>query len=294
MTRTLWSTTAACCALFLALSPARANLVVGTFDSTRATTANILTGLYTHEAVASLTSHFPGTTFATAPTLTPQFLSGINILLIASPMTDSTEITPLSSSEQTAMLNFVKAGGSAFLVADGYSPFIPADTSMVSPFGMSIVDDGLTGVLNATPTTQSHPVINGPFGDTTSILLYGAGVFTSLGPYATDLANMDALHMPVLAAIPSHALSPTSGRVVIISDSQAFIDDTAGGFFPQQQALFLNTINYLATPEPSGLALAGIAGALVALAAGAPRIRRRRSWTSCGAASRACDVEQSA
>jgi hypothetical protein len=275
--RTVCGLTLTVFALCIMQSHAQAGLVIGTFDSTRATTANVLTGNYTHEAIASLTSHFPGTTFATAPMLTPQFLSGINILLIASPMTDSTEITPLSSSEQTAMLNFVKAGGSAFIIAEGYSPFIPTDTSMVSPFGMSIVDDGLTGILTATPTTQSHPVINGPFGDTTTIPLYGAGVFPLLGPYATSLAYEDATHKSVLAAIPSGALSPTSGRVVIISDSNVFIDDTQGGFFPQGQPLFLNTINYLATPEPSAIVLAGVGGAIVALGSIVRRRKRHRA-----------------
>jgi len=256
----------------ISFSTVFAHPVVGTFDSSRATTANFLTGLFTGEARASFNAHFPGATFATSPTLTPGFLSGIDVLVIGSPKTDTVGINPLSVAEQTALLSFVQAGGNAFLVADGFSAFIPAAQSMVQPFGMTIVDDGLSGVLAATPTTHAHPVINGPFGDIASILLLGAGVFTSLGPGAT-LATMDISHLPVLAAIEQHALGPTSGRVVIISDASFLVDDTLGGFFPQSQTLFLNTMSYLGVPEPSGLALAGIASAGLALAA---RLFKRR------------------
>jgi hypothetical protein len=218
--------------------------------------------------MASLNSAFPGTTFATAPTLTPQFLDQIDVLLIGSPKTDAIGITPLSAGEQTALFNFVSGGGRAFLVADGFSPFIPAAQSMLQPFGMTIVDDGLSGVLNATPTAPAHPVISGPYGTTTSIQVFGSGVLTALGP-ASGLANMDALNQPVLAAIAEHALSPTSGRVVIIADASFLVDDVLGGFYPQSQALFLNTMNYLFVPEPSGGVLAAAACGIVVLAGAA-------------------------
>lgn len=244
----------------LAASPVQASLVLGVFDSTRATTANLATGNFTSQLNASLTAHFPGVSYAATPTLTPQFLAGVNILVIAPDKTDTVGITPLSASEQSALLNYVLAGGNAFLVVDGFSPFIPAAQSMVSPFGMTIVDDGLTGVLGVTPTTQAHPVINGPFGDTTSFSVFGAGLFTSLGPHAVSLATMNATGLPVLAVIGPHALGPNSGRVVLITDSSLFVDSTLGGFFPQSETLFLNTIQYLAVPEPSSVGLAIAAG----------------------------------
>ncbi|HEY4309461.1 MAG TPA: hypothetical protein VGN12_08420 [Pirellulales bacterium] len=252
---------------------ARATQIVGTFNSLRSTTANFLMGDYTHEAQAAFDTNFPNATIESTSTLTTQFLSGINTLVIGSPSTESTGITPLSTSEQSALLNFVLAGGNAFLIADGYIPYTAAAESFVKPFGMTIVDDGLSGVLYATPTTQSNPVINGPFGDVTTIPLYGAGIITNLGPYATTLATMNALNKPVLAEIPAHALGPTSGRVLIVTNAAFMMDDAAGGFFSQDPQLFLNAMNYALTPEPTSLALATVALAGFAVAGMRGRFR---------------------
>ncbi len=276
MIRTTSWTVAGLCLFSAALGSARADMVVGVFDSTRTTTANIVTGIFTHDAVASLLSHFPGTTFSSSPTLTPPFLAGVNVLIIGSPMTDSVGITPLSAGEQSALLNYVLSGGSAFLIAEGYSPFLAAAQSMISPFGMTTVNDSLTGVLSATPNAPAHPVINGPFGNTGTIYVYGSGMFTNLGPYATSLARMDLTQQSVLAVIESHAMGPTSGRVVFMADSTVLVNGALGGFFPQYEPLFLNTIDYLAVPEPSGLVMAGILGSALMVAAG-KCCRKRRS-----------------
>lgn len=257
-------------------SRAEAGLVIGTFDSTRATDANLANGVLAEDMRASLASHFPGSSFSTAPSLTSSFLSKVNILAITSAKDGTLPITALSSSEQTALLSFVKAGGSAFLIAEGYSPYIPAAQSMVGPFGLTIADDGLTGVLHSTPTALTHPVIHGPFGDVTDIYDYGSGVFTNLGLYAHSLAKMDAKNLPVLAAIEKNALGPGSGRVVLMTDASPFADDADEGAFSLHETLFLNTIQYLATPEPSGLALAGIAGGVGALLTGVRTMRRSR------------------
>jgi hypothetical protein len=267
-----WSTLiAVVCVVSLASPTVFGAPIVGTFNSARASTANFLMGNYTHQAQASFATNFPNVSIETTQTLTSQFLSGINTLVIGSPSTETTGIVPLSSSEQTALYNFVLGGGNAFLIADGYSPYTAAANSFVKPFGMTIADDGLTGVLYATPTTQSSPVINGPFGDVTSIPLYGAGIITNLGSHATDLANMNALNKPVYAEIPAHALGPTSGRVLIITNAAFMMDSTAGGFFPQDPQTFLNAMNYVLTPEPSAMALASVAVAIVA----ASRLRRQ-------------------
>jgi hypothetical protein len=261
-----------------ALRPAEASFVVGTFDSTRSSTANPITGLFTSDAITSLNANFPGTTFVAAPTLTPAFLAGVDVLFIGSADTDAIGIAPLSVAEQTALFDFVQAGGRGFLVVDGFSPFIAAAQSMVAPFGMTIVDDGLTGVLGVTPTTPAHPVIDGPYGDTTAIPMFGAGVFTNLGPYATTLATLNATGQPVLAAIEAQALGPNSGRVVMITDSHPFVDAALGGGFALNETLFLNTFEYLRVPEPGGQTLAALGAGGIGLAAifGARRRRRRR------------------
>ncbi len=267
-----------------AACPARAGFTLGTFDTTRSSTANVL-GPIASDLIAALNTNFPGTTYVTAPTLTPAFLDTVDVLLISSADTILGDpvvsgITPLSAAEQTALSNFVQGGGRALLVVDGYSPYLAAAQSILDPFGMTIADDGLTGTVFASPTTTAHPVINGPFGETTSIPMFGAGVFTDLGPYATSLATMDATDQPVLAAIENGFLGPGSGRVVLMADAHAFVNDDHGGYFTQGETLFLNTIEYLTVPEPEGGTLAtlgaGGVGLLVALRRYRPRRRGQR------------------
>jgi hypothetical protein len=263
----------AACALTVA-RPALAGIVVGTFNSTRASLANLANGPGATQIRASLAANFPGSSFATSATLTSSFLNDIDVLMITSADTDSNPITPLSSVEQAALLNYVKAGGTAFLMAEGYSPFITAAQSMIAPFGMTIVDDGLSGLLLGHPTNLSHPVFDGPFGDTPIMGVLGAGIFTNLGPYAHTIATMDANGKPIVAAIESHAIGPNSGRVVMITDASLFADNDDGGFFSEHQTLFLNTMHFL-VPEPSGFLLGGVGLFAVGWLA-----RRRQTQTS--------------
>ena len=146
---------------------ADAGEVIGTFGAPRVTDADLSlsSGTVASDAHNALVANFPEATFVTSPTLTPSFLSGINVLMITSAMSSTEPLSPLSSSEETALFNFVKGGGNAFLIMEGFSPFISAVNSIVNPFGMTIVDDGLTGVLQVTPVGPSNPIINGPFGD---------------------------------------------------------------------------------------------------------------------------------
>ncbi|HEY4311258.1 MAG TPA: PEP-CTERM sorting domain-containing protein [Pirellulales bacterium] len=247
-------------------------LVIGTWNSTRAGIANIPTGEFSTQAVASLETNFPGMSFKTTTTLTPQFFQGVNMLFIDTAQTDSVPITPLSSSEQSALLNFVKGGGSAFLLTEGYAPFVQASQSVLAPFGITIADDNLDGLMAGNPVNEPNPIFDGPYGSTASILLYGAGDYPNLGPHATSLADNAINGLPVMAVIPPHALSPTSGAVVMVADSTSFIDVAAGGAFTEFEPLFLNTVTYLTTPEPGSLALALLGGAVLVGVAG----RRRR------------------
>jgi len=257
----------------LSTRPAAA-LVIGTFDASRAGAGNIAAGDFTHSVVSTINTQFPGSSFVTFPTITSPALTGVDILMIAADKSAADPITELSASEQSAMLDFVKAGGRALILADAWGNHVPASQSMVGPFGLTVVDDGLTGVQLAQITNPTHPVINGPFGSTSQIGLYGAGNFTSLGPSAVGLANELATGLPVAAAIEAHALSSTSGRVVLYTDTQMYIDSAMQGFFPTHMVLFQNTMAYLApVPEPGSLAM--MAAALAGLAIVAHRRRRR-------------------
>lgn len=264
------------CLLASSCSHAQAALIVGAFDASRAGDANVITGIFSEDSIAALSANFPGTDYTSAPELTPKFLAGIDILVLTPASSQTTAITPLSVSEQSALLDFVKAGGSALLIGDGVYPFITVTQSFMAPLGVTFGDDFLTGPLYVESVAALHPVMNGPFGEVPAAIVYGSGQFTNLGPYATPLAEIAANQTPVFAAIERQALGPTSGRIVLIGDTTPFIDEDNGGFFGLQEhrSLFLNSINYLATPEPSSLVLLGIAGGVLGLIQGALRVKQ--------------------
>lgn len=270
---TTWTFAGALLWASLATTAAQAGIVIGTWDTSRASTSNTATGSFGTQRQAALATNYPGYTYATTPTLTSEFLnSGITFLSITPADTSAVPITPLSEAEQTALFNFVASGGNAFLVAEGFAPFVDSANSMLAKFGMTIADDGLTGTLLGAPTTHAHPVIHGPYGDTSSIGVIGAGIVTTKGPYAFPLATMNANGQTILAVIDRNAIAPGSGRVVITTDATLFVDSGAGGLFPSHQALYLNIVQFL-VPEPTTWTLAASgAAALVFLG-----IKRRRA-----------------
>ncbi|MBL9123078.1 MAG: PEP-CTERM sorting domain-containing protein [Planctomycetaceae bacterium] len=261
----------------LSCLPADAALVVGAFDASRAGAANVTSGDFSTESMSLLQAEFVGTTFATSPSLTPEFLAGVDILILTPASSATTAIAPLSTDEQDALLGFVKAGGRALLLAEGENPFIPVAATYMALFGVTLVDDGLTGLHPGESIAPAHPIINGPFGEVAGALFYGHGKFSDLGPYATPLAKVSSNGDITLAAIESGALGPGSGRVVLMADSTPFFDSDDGGFFVlgEHQALFLNTIQFLSVPEPTTQHLLAVGGGLAAI--GAALGRRRRS-----------------
>ncbi len=264
------------CLILLAVAPAQAAFVVGGFDATRAGVANVINGIYSEDTIAATVDSFPGMTFAATPKLTPEFLSGINVLVLTPASSETKAITALSASEQAALLDFVKAGGSALLICE-LTTFLPASQSFLSPFGVTAIDDNVTGLITTETTQPSHPVVNGPFGAVPGALMYGAVKFSNVGPYAQTIMTNSANGDSVLAVIESHALGPNSGRVVMIADGSVFIDGNNGGLFGVQEhrSLFLNSINFLAVPEPSTLTLLGIAAAISAVGVTTRRIKSR-------------------
>ena len=133
---------------------AAAGLVVGGFDAARGGFESLAPG--EDSALASdISSAYPGTTFSFANTLTPSFLSGVQAVILGVATTDTSAVTPLSTSEQSALLNFVLGGGTALIFADNStfaSGAAATNASFVSPFGVTI-----TGTLNG---GQTAPIIN--------------------------------------------------------------------------------------------------------------------------------------
>jgi hypothetical protein len=259
-----------CFAVYLALivSPSveASTLVIGGFTGARGGGGSVVA----NPALQTLIlNQYPGATFSSASTLTSSYLSTVTDLMISVAVTNSSAITPLSAAEQTALVNFVKAGGTALLFTDNstFDPNAPAvNASFLSPFGLS--DTGtLSGVQSSTIVNSLFPVVTGPAGTATGFNTNFPGWFTSTGS-ALVLATLNLNNEPDLAVLLPGALSPGSGAVVFFADANNLgggsMSDTADNI------LILNALALaptpLSMPEPSSviLLLTGVA-ALFAL-----------------------------
>lgn len=202
--------------------PALSALTVGSFNLTRGgieslanTDENGLRG-----AILRL---FPGTRFRYAGTLTVAFLSTVKVVVIGVAAAPTTPIMALSSSEQTALVNFVKAGHTALILVDNDLQFQTASTSLLAPFGLSS-----TGVLDndqkATFLSRAtDPIRSGPAGTATGLDTSWPAWFNKLGT-SVELAKLSANGMPALAYTAPGKFSAGSGAVVFFADSSLMVD----------------------------------------------------------------------
>ena len=246
----------------------------GGFDLSRGGGLSLADGSMTSALQGDISSTFPGSTLTASSTLTSSYLSTIQILIVSSGTSDNTATTPLSSSEQTALLNFIKAGGGAIILVDndtfaGTPTSSNANNSFLSPFGLHITGT-LNGVQAVNVTNSSHPVTNGPFGPVTGYTTNFPGWFDILGPTAIGLANLASNNQVVLAAINPGTLMAGSGGVVFLGDANAVTDQFSN---PSDVRLINNAIAFVgpslsAVPEPSSLVLGSLALVSVAVFAG--------------------------
>lgn len=240
---------------FVALLPASALSapVVGGFDSPRSGSYGYLASPRTVVAKALLLVMYPGVELPGTQELTPEFLSGLDAALLVTSEPAGSIDTPLSASEQTALFDYIKAGGNALIVGEGGFDNVAVDQSFFTPFGITAVgrEGGTEKATVIQPNT--HPIVNGPYGTFTTLTGDNVGWFSNLGPYAQPLANLDFNGQPILAVIERGALGPGSGAVVLTADSDLLFN------LPLSQ----NIARYLLeVPEPSTwlLMLPGAAG----------------------------------
>ncbi len=240
--------------LFLALTAtaivapfARADsLIVGGFDSARAGSFSLTSDTSLEDEI---TGQFPDSTFTSTTTLTSSYLDTVNALIIVVATGCCSAITPLSASEQAALLGFVEDGGTALLFTDNstFAATAPAvNNSFLSPFGLS-AEGTLDGPQSSTIVDDTNPVIDGPAGTATGFATDYPGWFSSLGP-AQELAELTANGEPDLAVLMPGSLGPGSGAAVFFADGN-YIGQ------PSDDTLILNALalaspSPVATPEP--------------------------------------------
>jgi MYXO-CTERM domain-containing protein len=269
--RRLWAapaTVALVLALLAAFAPAsEASPIIVSFDTTRGGIDGFADNPIQASARALIQSNFPGATFTGSPVLTSSFLQGADLVFVGTAFSTSTAITPLSASEQSALLSFVLGGGGAILAVDNTNqsvspPASVTDNSLVNPFGV-IADGDLFPSAAQNPVTgtfvnSANPIANGPFGSPTSFLMRRPGYFSSLGLNAEPVI-VDPFGNPVLAIIYPGSLGPNSGPVVFDADLDVLDPSVAANNLPT----VLNAFAFaLPTPEPSSglLAVLGFAG----------------------------------
>jgi len=225
------------------------NLIIGGFDYDRSGDASFPLGTNFSQARTAILSYYPSTMFTNFTTLTASNLAAVKILIIGTASTVTNKISPLTGEEQTALLDFVKAGGAAILLTenDSFSPSAnTANNSFLTPFGMGSAGTIAGPAYLGVPSPLEHLVTSGPFGVVTNYTQFEPGAITNLGPYATALVPNDA--GTALAVIDSGLIVAGSGPVVFFSDMSGFWD--TDGWFPTNAALFLNVIEFCLNPAP--------------------------------------------
>lgn len=216
---------------------------VGTFNQARAGAASFNSGSFYDEARLALTGTFTQVRTTEFFSLSTTSLEGIRILLLDASFGNTKAITPLNAEEQGAMRSFVEAGGCAVLVTDNDSyeeggNALAANNSLVTPFGMS-TEGTLNGkIMASVPDTGRSPITSGRFQIVGQFAQNYPGAVTDPGPDGMVLGTNSL--GAALVVIPARALTPTSGPVIVISDSNTFADAEDQGFFPENTGLFLN------------------------------------------------------
>jgi hypothetical protein len=196
--------------------PAEGQLVIGTFDEARGGIGSLFSANSASDLLAVQTN-YPCATVTASPSLTPEFMSGVDVLWITAVFGSTDPIIPLSASEQSALSDHISAGGGALLFTDNDSQFFLASQSFLVPFGLVATGTVLSGDSVTVTSPTSTPVTDGPFGLVTNYTVSFPGWYIGLGT-AQGLATLDSNGETTLAWIPPGQISPSAGGIVFFSD----------------------------------------------------------------------------
>jgi hypothetical protein len=224
--------------------PVHADIVIGGFDATRGGLASFPTGSFFDSARQACQQNFDGVTFSSSPTLTPEYLSNVDVLVLSSIINNADRVTPLTFEERQALFDFVAAGGALLGLLDNQQF---SETGIEAPFGLHAA--GLLIDLTAsTIVDPSSPLASGPFGTVTTFSQAWPGYFDVV-PASCSTVAVNGLGTS-LGTIARDALGTGSGPCAFYSDNQTFIDndEIPGAEFSVNATLFLNTIAFLVPP----------------------------------------------
>jgi len=228
-------------------SAAGTTITVGGFDASRGGWGSLATGNFLVNFRGRLvTSNFPGVTFVltSAPTLTPAYLATLDILVITSPSSNTSAITPLSQAEQEAVSAFIQGGGRFLISSDNPGFGGPntqnANNSVLGPIGMAAGGTMLPGRQSMRSTVAGSPLVSGRSGSWSTVDTDYPGTWTSTGN-ATVVASINGdPSLPALAQFDVGDLGPASARGVVIADVDALSE--YGGF---NIVMVKNIVDYL-------------------------------------------------
>ncbi len=263
---------AATATLTLSIRQAHAEFVVGSWDLSRGGFDSLADAPEQAVQRALIQSYRSDAVFTSTDILTASYLSTVDSFDLGGQTDVNGVITPLTSAEQTALFDFVSNGGTLLVATDnGDLQGAVGDASRASilaPFG--VATDGYANG-SGVAVNQTHPIVLGPFAPLPSFPLSNSGWYTDLGPYAEAVFNESQFGNPMLATIEAGVISPTSGRVVLVADADAFSSPVLSG----------NILAYLMpVPEPASAVYAGTA-LVMALCAVGRRRRQSRVGSKC-------------
>ena len=230
-------------------SVSAANPVVGGFNTVRAGAASFVDGSFFEQARAACQNAFPGTTFASTATLTPEFLSTVDVVVLSAIAGNHDTLSPLSATERQALHAFVLAGGALLELLDNQDF---ENTGLESPFGLHC-SGALADLSTSVVVYTGSPLAAGPYGIVTHFSQAWAGFFDAV-PGQASVVAVNGLGAS-LASINGGTLGAVSGPCVFYTDNQTFVDDEEipGAAFSSHTALFLNTLWYLLPEKTVGV-----------------------------------------